>query len=79
MFRSQLTDLIILYLLLVLGAMFAIWIGREWLSKARASRSVRERYLCKVCGAAFEDERKSELATCPTCGQLNERDPIREF
>ncbi|MEZ5301593.1 MAG: hypothetical protein R3F11_13225 [Verrucomicrobiales bacterium] len=79
MFRTLLTELIVFYLLAVLGLLFAIWIAREWWRKRRTHAEQRHRYLCRVCGEIFENDGRSEIIHCPACDARNERDPIREF
>jgi len=73
MIRVSLARLILIYLFLLLGVIFAEWI-RYRLQKGRdAEKNNKYRLRCACCAYDFLDESETELPRCPRCGSLNER------
>lgn len=79
MLRFSLSDLILVYLVLILGGIFVLWAIGEMLRSFRARRERRHQIVCRVCGFHFEDRSDEPLPRCPECGRLNEREPIWEI
>ena len=79
MIRVSLALLIFIYLAVFLGVIFALWIWHEWRRTVRERRSVAHRMRCTICSFEFEDATGEDLARCPRCGSLNEREPFDEL
>lgn len=74
MFKITLPELIIYNLCILLGLLGILWLVQVWRLRRRERRSMKYRISCVVCGTVFDDFSAEPLASCPTCGRLNERD-----
>ena len=79
MFRMTLDSLIVVYLVLLLGGLTLVWVAAEIFQRGREKRRRENYVVCNLCEHAFEDTSDDELAICPGCGALNERDRVREI
>ncbi len=79
MIRLELPELIAVYLLLFLAAIFAVRIAYEIARRIRDQHSLRFRVKCTICGMEFEDRGSTVLPRCPGCGSLNERFKLRAY
>ena len=43
------------------------------------SRSLADRFICRLCLHAYEDHSHTKITQCPHCGAANERDRNRRF
>ena len=43
------------------------------------SRSLADRFICRLCLHAYEDHSHTKITDCPQCGAANERDRNRRF
>ncbi len=79
MIHLTLTHLILVYLVLILGVLFCVWVSGEIL-RSRRERQMRKNYvICGICDHIYEDRTGKTLLTCPRCGALNERGKVREI
>ncbi|MEM9478321.1 MAG: hypothetical protein AAGA58_01525 [Verrucomicrobiota bacterium] len=79
MFELPLSQLFILYLTLVLGLLFAVWLGDDWVRKRRERINRRNHLVCNICGVPYEDATREKLPECPSCGARNERLSLRDI
>ncbi|MBL9152138.1 MAG: hypothetical protein JNK37_06630 [Verrucomicrobiales bacterium] len=79
MIRISLDSLIVLYLAIVLGALFCIWVATEIRANRREQRRRRDYVICGICDHIFEDRSERRLLNCPRCGALTERTKVREI
>ncbi|MCB1076856.1 MAG: hypothetical protein KDM64_03415 [Verrucomicrobiae bacterium] len=79
MIRVTLDSLIIVYLAIVLGALFCIWIFSEFKATRLERRRRRDFVICGICDHIFEDRSERRLLNCPRCGALTERTKVREI
>ena len=79
MVRVSLTQIIVVYLLLVLAVLFAIWVGMDFLRKRREMLSRRHKIMCSICGVIYEDKSDDPLPKCPNCESVNERARIQDI
>ncbi len=73
MISVSLSYLILIYLLIMLGPIFTVWILNEWRRQRRERAAFRHVMRCTVCAFEFEDRTNTLLPRCPRCGSLNER------
>jgi Zn finger protein HypA/HybF involved in hydrogenase expression len=79
MIRVGLGEMIVIYLMIMVGILALVWIGTEF-SRFRKERRRRRNYvICDICDHIFEDDSGKKLLTCPRCGRLNERGRVREI
>jgi hypothetical protein len=76
MIRVSLTLLIVIYLFVLLGTVFGMWLRFEMGRRRREKLALRFRIRCSICAFEFEDQGPDLLATCPRCKSLNERSKI---
>lgn len=73
MIRLSLAELVFVYLLVFLAAIFLVWIAYEMVRRFRENRSRANRLHCAICAFEYQDASSSILPRCPRCGSLNER------
>ncbi len=79
MFRVSLTDLIVVYLILILVLLFAVWIIGDYRRKRREKHVRKHHLVCDICGVSYEDQSKDPIPACPNCGRRNERVYLRDI
>ena len=79
MIRVSLTQIIVVYLLIILAILFAIWMGTDYLRKRREKNARKHKIICTICGVMYEDKTENPLPKCPHCGSVNERTPIQDI
>lgn len=79
MIQVSLPQLIMIYLAIIIGGMFVLWIGTEVARRFRSRKLRRFQVVCGVCGCHFEDRSSELLPLCPECGRPNERDHVSEI
>jgi len=79
MFRVTLDGMIAVYLVVILCAVFFAWVAAEIFRKGRENRRRKHFVICGICDHVFEDSSERELAECPRCGALNERERVIEI
>ena len=79
MIPTSLSNLIVLYLLLLLVGTFALWILHDTVRRFRERRAARARFVCRICGCSFVSAGKESVVSCPECHSLNERGDCREI
>jgi uncharacterized paraquat-inducible protein A len=73
MIPVSLSYLVLIYLVLMLGPVFAAWLFTEWRRQRRERAAFRHVMRCPLCAFEFEDLTSALLPRCPRCGSLNER------
>jgi predicted RNA-binding Zn-ribbon protein involved in translation (DUF1610 family) len=73
MIPVSLKQLVLIYLCIMLGPIFFVWIFNEWRRQKRERTAFRYVLRCTLCGFEFEDKSATILPRCPRCGSLNER------
>lgn len=73
MIRISLSYLVLIYLALMVGPIFGVWLFSEWRRQRRERAAFRHVLRCSMCGLEFQDESSDLLARCPHCAALNER------
>jgi hypothetical protein len=65
---------LVLYLLLILGPLAALWIMSGWRDR-RLRMPLAERWLyrCSECSRFYDSDEPVEKLHCPLCGRQNER------
>ena len=61
MFRVSLTDLIVVYLVLILLLLFAVWIFGDYRRKRREKRERKFHLVCDICGVSYEDRSRDPI------------------
>jgi ribosomal protein L37E len=79
MIHVTLSQLLVIYLLLMLGGVGTIWLVRKVESMRDAWRLRKSFVICQACGNHYYDASGKTLPVCPECGRANERIPIREI
>ncbi|MDA0811481.1 MAG: hypothetical protein O3C21_03675 [Verrucomicrobia bacterium] len=79
MIQTSLSQLIVIYLLLLLVGTFSVWLLRDTLRRLREKRNSRYHFVCRICGVSFVSRDKESLVRCPACQSLNERSDCREI
>ena len=79
MFRMTLDSLIVVYLVILLGGLFLVWVAAELFQRGRDKRRRKNFVVCGICELPFEDTSGEDLVSCPGCGALNERGSVREI
>ena len=79
MIRVTLTQIIVIYLCLILVAVLAIWWGFDFRRKRREMRARCHTVICSICNTIYEDKSSHALSECPECGSMNEREKIRDI
>ncbi len=79
MFHVTLSELIVIYLFLILGGVFLLWVAGEVVRIRRARQKRRFQLVCQVCNCHYQDRSDELLPPCPQCGRPNERSPISEI
>jgi len=79
MIRVSLDSLIVVYLAILLGVLFCIWVASELFQTRRERRRRRDFVICGICDHIFEDRSEKHLLNCPRCGALTERGKVREI
>lgn len=79
MIRVSLENLIFIYLLLFLAAVFVTWIAQGILRRRRDAETLQHRVRCTMCAFEFEDTSETPLPRCPRCASLNERCRFRSL
>ena len=69
-----------LYLFILLGLVFCLWLflRRETLFENFLSLSPRFIWCCSVCTYTYFTTHKKEISTCPRCGSYNKYSAIKE-
>jgi rubrerythrin len=76
MIPVDLSTLVLISLVLMLGPVFAAWLMNEY-RRSRRERAAFEHVIhCRLCGFDFEDQGQEVVSKCPRCGSLNERFPL---
>jgi hypothetical protein len=73
MIPVSLSYLVLIYLVIMLGPIFAAWLFSEWRRQRRERAAFRHVLRCALCAFEFEDKTTTLLPRCPHCGSLNER------
>ena len=73
MIRVDLSYLVLICLLLMMGPIFCAWLYNEWRRQRRERAAFRHVLRCNMCGFEFEDQTGDLLVRCPRCASLNER------
>ena len=79
MIHVTLSDLLVIYLLLLVGSVGTLWVVRKAGSIRDAWRLRKSFVICQACGHHYYDATGQTLPVCPDCGRANERVPIREI
>ena len=79
MIHVTLSELMVIYLLLLLGGVGTMWMVRKVGSVRRAWRLRKTFVICQACSHHYQDSSETTLPVCPECGRANERVPIREI
>ncbi len=79
MIRINLPMIIVVYLVVLLAVLFALWLGGDWKRKRRERRDRKFRLVCNICGVTYEDRTRNPIPACPKCGSLNERAQLRDI
>jgi hypothetical protein len=79
MIHVTLSEMLVIYLLLMLGGVGSIWLIRKVVSMREAWRLRKSFVICQACGHHYYDASGMTLPVCPECGRANERIPIREI
>jgi len=84
MIQTSLSNLIVIYLLLLLVGTVSLWLLQDSLRRWRERRATRDDHVCRICGVSFRTagagrKRKRDLVKCPECRSLNERGGGREI
>lgn len=79
MIHVTLSDLMVIYLLLLLGGVGTMWVVRKAITIRDAWRLRRSFVICQACSHHYYDDSGATLPVCPECGRANERVPIREI
>jgi hypothetical protein len=73
MIPVSLSYLVLIYLVMMLGPIFCVWLFNEWRRQRRERAIFRHVLRCTLCAFEFEDKTSTLLPRCPHCGSLNER------
>lgn len=73
MIRVSLALLVMIYLGILLGTVFFIWIFSAMKVRREERQAFRNRMRCGICGFIYEDKGEEVLSRCPSCSSLNER------
>ena len=73
MIRVNLSMLVVIFLVMMLGPVFLLWITNEYRRQRRERAAFRFVVRCTLCGHEFEDRTTELLPRCPRCASLNER------
>ena len=73
MIRVDLSYLVLICLLLMMGPIFCAWLYNEWRRQRRERAAFRHVLRCNMCGFEFENQTSDLLVRCPRCASLNER------
>lgn len=73
MIRVSLSLLVLIFLGLMLGPIFGLWLLNEYRRQRRESAAFRYVLQCQMCSFEFADRSTELLPRCPRCGSLNER------
>lgn len=73
MIRVSLSLLVLIFLGLMLGPIFGLWLFHEFQRQRREAAAFRYVLRCQLCSFLFEDRSSEPLPRCPRCGALNER------
>ncbi|MBP83589.1 MAG: hypothetical protein CMO61_07045 [Verrucomicrobiales bacterium] len=79
MFRVTLDGMIAVYLVVIMCALFFAWVAAEIFRKGRENRRRKHFVICGICEHVFEDLSDDDLAECPHCGAMNERERVIEI
>jgi uncharacterized paraquat-inducible protein A len=79
MIHVTLSELMVIYLLLLLGSVGTMWVVRKIGSVQSAWRLRKTWVICQACGNQYQDQTSAALPVCPICQRANERLPIREI
>ena len=79
MFRVSLYNMITIYLVVILCVLFFSWVTALIFRRGRENRRRKHFVVCNICDHVFEDFSEQELAECPQCGAMNERERIIEI
>ncbi len=79
MFRVTLDNMITIYLVVILCIVFFAWVVAEIFRRGRETRRRKNFVVCSICDHVFEDFSEEDLAECPRCGAMNERERIIEI
>jgi len=79
MIRVTLTQIIVIYLCLILVAVLVIWWALDFWRKRREINARRHTVICSICGTIYEDKSDHALSKCQECGSMNERSKVRDI
>ena len=79
MFRVTLDGMIAVFLAIILCSVFFAWVAAEIFQKGRENRRRKHFVICGICDHVFEDQSDHDLAECPRCGAMNEREKVIEI
>ena len=68
MFHVSLTDLIVVYLILILVLLFAVWLVGDYRRKREEKRERKFHLVCDICGVSYEDRSKDPIPLAPSAG-----------
>jgi predicted Zn-ribbon and HTH transcriptional regulator len=76
MIRVDLSTLVLIALLLMMGPIVLAWLLNEYRRSRREKAAFQHVLHCRLCSFEFEDQGQEALSRCPRCGSLNERFPL---
>jgi len=79
MIRVSLDMLIVIYLTILLGVLFFVWVTGSFISARREQRRRRSFIICNICDHIYEDHTDKEIVQCPACHAKNERERVQEI
>lgn len=79
MIRVSLDMLIVIYLTILLGVLFCVWMTSAFISSRRESRRRRSFIICNICDHIYEDHSEKQIVHCPACHAKNERERVQEI
>ena len=79
MIRVSLDMLIVIYLTILLGVLFCVWVTGSFVSARRERRRRRSFIICNICDHIYEDQSEKEIVHCPACHAKNERERVHEI
>jgi rRNA maturation endonuclease Nob1 len=71
--RVSLGVLVLIFLAIMVGPIFGLWLLNEYRRSSRERAAFRHVLRCAMCALEFEDRSDLDLPRCPRCGALNER------
>ncbi len=74
MIKLQLSELIVMVMLIGVGLVGMLWLWTLWRERRREIHRRRIAVQCRICGCTYAIPKKMAAVTkCPACGSLNHR------